>query len=187
MSDIDKNSELTLTDPSLETLGREINSLVSKAKLYYFQRLFRRMQQDKDDALTPLETFCIEIIAQMDEPTVSDFADYINVSQPNAAYKVMNLEKKDYLTREKSPTDGRVTLLKVTPKYYEVFGTSQRYAKILARRLKQNFTSQELKQLGEMVRIISTTLLEDMNRYLGEINLSPEVLERARAGRHKTK
>lgn len=181
MADASKNTELNLTDPSLETLGREINSLVSKAKLYYFQRIFRRMQQDKDDALTPLETFCIEVIAQMDEPTVSDFAEYINVSQPNAAYKVMNLEKKDYLTREKSPTDGRVTLLKVTPKYYEVFGTSQRYARILARRLKQNFSDRELKLLGEMVKIISTTLLDDMNRYLGEINLSPEVLERARA------
>ena len=61
----------------------------------------------------------------MDGPTVSSFADYINVSQPNAAYKVQRLEEKGYITREKSPDDGRAWILRPTQKYDAIFGRTK--------------------------------------------------------------
>jgi len=57
------------------------------------------------------------------------------------------LEKKGYLTKIQSEEDGRIFYLQVTEKTKELLGTSERYTNILYRRLKREFSTDELEVL----------------------------------------
>ena len=59
----------------------------TKFKLHFYQEIFRRFQ-DREASLTTVETFCMESIQALGSPTVNEFANFMHISPPNAAYKV---------------------------------------------------------------------------------------------------
>ena len=88
-------------------LEDNLHDIYVKLKLYYYHRIFRKIPINEEDALTALEAFCAEAIYGLGNPTVTEFAHFINASQPNAAYKIANLEKKGYIKKSRSLEDGR--------------------------------------------------------------------------------
>ena len=92
----------------------------TKFKLHFYREVFGRFS-DREATLTTVETFCMEVIHAMQMPTVNEFASFINISPPNAAYKVNNLVKKGYLVRIPSEVDKREVYLKPTEKYENYF------------------------------------------------------------------
>ena len=76
--------------------------------------------------LTTVETFCVEIINALGHPTVNEFSSFVNISPPNAAYKINSLIQKGYVTKEQSPDDKREYHLSVTQKYFDYCNISQR-------------------------------------------------------------
>ena len=52
-----------------------------KFKLHFYQKIFERLL-DRETTLTTVETFCMEIIYALDEPTVAEFAKVANISSP---------------------------------------------------------------------------------------------------------
>ena len=87
----------------------------TKFKLHFYKSLFEKIQQ-RETSLTTVETYCIEIIHAMGNPTIGEFASFIQISSPNAAYKVNSLIKKGYLTKVQSEDDKREYHLEVTDK-----------------------------------------------------------------------
>ena len=80
-----------------------------KFKLEFFRRIFE-LVREREGSLSAMEAFSIEVIHALHEPTVGQFADFLNISQSNATYKVNNLIKKGYLIRQNSETDRRETM-----------------------------------------------------------------------------
>lgn len=90
--------------------------IYNRFRLEFYRNL---NQGEGDDALTVSESFCLEVINGLDYATVRDVAAFMNISQPNAAYKISNLEDKEYITKTQSKDDKRVFHLNVTDKYYD--------------------------------------------------------------------
>lgn len=86
---------------NIEKIAKELKTIYTKSKLYNYHRVFRKINDGEDDSLTALEVLCLDLLQGLDSPTQSEFADYINVSKPNATYKINTLEKKGYV--KKSP------------------------------------------------------------------------------------
>ena len=148
-------------------LAKNLNAIYSKFKLYYYRRLFRKVRTSGKDSLTAIETFCAEAIFGLNRPTLSQFANFINVSQPNAAYKVANLERKGFVRRIKSTEDLRVSYLEVTDKYMDIYGSGdRRYAGIIARRIARRFPEEDVDKLNEILTVVSEELMREINRYL---------------------
>ena len=91
----------------------KFDRVYAKFKLHFYQKVFEKIQ-DKENCLTTVETFCMEIIYAANGPTVNEFAKIANLSSPNAAYKVNNLVKKGYLNKIQSIEDRREYHLYVT-------------------------------------------------------------------------
>lgn len=71
----------------------------NKFKLHFYQEIFQRFQ-NREASLTTVETFCMEAIQALARPTVNEFATFMRISTPNAAYKVSSLiRKKDTFAR----------------------------------------------------------------------------------------
>ena len=93
-------------------------TVYTKFKLHFYQEIFRRFQS-REASLTTMETFCMESIQALGSPTVNEFATFMCISTPNAAYKVNSLVEKGYIRKIRSEKDRREYHLEVTQKYLD--------------------------------------------------------------------
>lgn len=133
----------------------------SKFKLHFYQKVFERWQ-DKGATLTTVETFCMEIIYSMKNPTINEFARIANISSPNAAYKVNRLIWKGYLKKVQSKKDKREYYLQVTDKYLEYYNISYQYMTTVMDRIKERFSKDELNLLEHVLEVMHSELMPEI-------------------------
>ena len=143
-------------------LEQKFEIVYTKFKLHFYQEIFSRFQS-REATLTAVETFCMEIILALKEPTINEFAAFVHISSPNAAYKVNSLIQKGYITKERSPDDKREYHLYVTQKYIDYYNVSYRYLSTVMERIKNRFPEEDVAKLEEMLDIISNELMPELD------------------------
>ena len=68
-------------------------AVYTKFKLHFYQKVFHRFAT-REATLTTVESFCMEGIMAMGEPTIAEFSRMMQISTPNAAYKIGSLVRK---------------------------------------------------------------------------------------------
>lgn len=142
-------------------LEKSFSDVYLKFKLHFYQKVFKQIQS-RETSLTTVETFCVEIIHALGEPTVNEFANFINVSSPNAAYKVNSLIQKGYIEKVQSKTDKREYHLHVTDRYFEYYDMSQKYIHEVVKRMENTFTKEQLDTLEKCLSIVSKELMTEI-------------------------
>lgn len=136
-------------------------SVYTKFKLHFYKEIFQRFQS-REASLTTVETFCMETILALDSPTINEFATFMCISPPNAAYKVNSLIKKGYINKVQSETDRREYHLEVTQKYVDYYNISTTYMVEVMDRITKRFSPEDCKKLDEMLTIISGELMPEV-------------------------
>lgn len=142
-------------------LQDSFNKVYTKFKLQFYRKFFEKVQ-DRDATLTTVETFCMEIIYSINNPTVQEFARIAGISSPNAAYKVNNLIKKGYLRKVQSENDKREYHLEVTEKYVGYYNMSYQYIGTVMKRMEEYFTASELETIDRALNIMSEKLMPEI-------------------------
>lgn len=142
-------------------LQESFNNVYTKFKLHFYQKVFEKIQ-NREMSLTTVETFCMEIIYAMKNPTVNEFAKIANLSSPNAAYKVNSLVKKGYVRKIQSQEDKREYHLEVTEKYLNYYNISYNYLGTVMQRIEERFTPEEVTTLTRMLDIIDQELMPEV-------------------------
>lgn len=142
-------------------LDRKFAEVYSKFKLHFYQKVFNRFQE-REASLTTVETFCMEIIQALGKPTINEFASFVQISPPNAAYKVNSLIKKGYLKKVQSENDRREYFLVVTQKYEDYYNISYSYLSTVMNRIKDRFSPEDVAKIEEMLTIISDELMPEI-------------------------
>ncbi|MGN1003337.1 MAG: MarR family transcriptional regulator [Oscillospiraceae bacterium] len=137
-------------------------TVYTKFKLHFYKEIFQRFQS-REASLTTVETFCVESIMALGSPTVNEFASFMCISPPNAAYKVNSLIKKGYINKIQSETDRREYHLEVTQKYIDYYNISTTYVSTVMDRIAERFSPQDCKKLEEMLCIVSRELMPEVN------------------------
>ena len=143
-------------------LEESFNQVYTKFKLHFYRTVFSRFQ-NREASLTAVETFCMEVILALKEPTINEFASFVQISSPNAAYKINSLIQKGYVTKEQSPDDKREYHLSVTQKYFDYCNISQRYLTTVLDRVKERFPQEDVDKLEEMLGVISDELMPELD------------------------
>ena len=146
---------------AVTTLEQAFNEVYTKFKLHFYQEIFRRFQ-DREASLTTVETFCMESIMALGSPTVNEFATFMRISPPNAAYKVNSLVKKGYIRKVQSPDDHREYHLEVTQKYIDYYNISAAYTTEVVARVNRRFPPEDCAKLAEMLTIVSRELMPEV-------------------------
>lgn len=134
--------------------------IYDKFKLRFYRSVFE-LVREREGSLSAMEAFSLEVINMLSEPTVGQFADFLNISQSNATYKVNSLIKKGYLERQNSQTDRREYHLVLSEKYYNYASLMSSYEMQVIERIKQRFDKEDLENLDRMLQIISTELMPE--------------------------
>lgn len=142
-------------------LDQTFNSVYTKFKLHFYKAVFSRFQ-DREASLTTVESFCMEIIMALGRPTINEFARFVQISPPNAAYKVNSLVQKGYVRKVQSPEDKREYFLEVTQKYIDYYNISYSYLNTVMDRIKHRFPEEEVERLEDMLHVISSELMPEI-------------------------
>jgi Transcriptional regulators len=140
-------------------LEDEFEKLYFKFRNNYCKNLFTGVDE-KNDSLTPTEAYCVETIFLLNRPTVRQFANYVNISQPNATYRISNLIEKGYVKKILSTTDRREYYLEVTDKFTDNYGAKSIFNAELMSGIRNKFTEEELGQLERMLKKIVDEVLD---------------------------
>ena len=143
------------------SLEKSFATIYTKFKLHFYQTISKR--KTVDASLTIFEVFCMEGILALEEPTIAQFGRLMNLSTPNAAYKVNNLVKKGYVERVQSQTDKREYHLKPTQKYLDEYNVSYSYLDTVIARAREHFSEDELEKFAQMLEFIGNELMPEGN------------------------
>ncbi len=145
-----------------KVLEESFDQIYTKFKLHFYQAVFSRFQT-REASLTAVETFCMEIIRALKEPTINEFASFANISSPNAAYKVNSLIRKGYVEKVQSPSDRREYHLRPTQKFHDYYNLSSAYIQEVMGRVRERFTPEEVAQIDRVLQIVGRELMPEVN------------------------
>ncbi|MCD7737523.1 MAG: MarR family transcriptional regulator [Lachnospiraceae bacterium] len=137
-------------------------NVYTKFKLHFYQEIFEKFQ-NREASLTTVETFAMETIQALGSPTVNEFATFMKISPPNAAYKVNSLVRKGYVNKVQSPQDHREYHLEPTQKYFDYYNVSTVYVEKVMERMTSRFSREECDWIENVLNIISRELMPEVN------------------------
>lgn len=143
-------------------LEDSFEEVYNKFKIHFYKQAFKRIV-DREATLTILETFCIESIYTLGSPTINEFSNFLEISPPNATYKINSLIQKGYLKKVQSDIDRREYHLEVTDKFFDYYNLSHGYIKTVTGRMEEVFTPQELEEVDAILKVVSTQLMPEVD------------------------
>jgi len=141
------------------------NEVYTKFKLNFYRGIFERLKE-RDSSLSAAEAYAVEVIYAMQQPTISRFAEFLQISLPNATYKINGLIRKEYIEKVNSSTDKREYHLVTTEKFNDYYAISQNYANLVMGRIRERFSMEETEQFEKMLQIISQELMPESSTVL---------------------
>ena len=141
-------------------IEESFNAVFDKFKFQFFRKIFESVRE-RDGSLSAMEAFSLEIIELLDAPTIGEFADFLNISQSNATYKVNSLMRKGYLVRQNSETDRREYHLILSEKFHNYMSLLISYEDVVMGRIQERFSEEELKVFDGMLKTISEELMPE--------------------------
>ncbi len=98
--------------------------------------------------------------------TSSQIADMLHVSRPSVTKKIKELVQKGYVTRKQSDTDKRIYYLYVNDCLYTQY-SGEKISKQFMKIVDKKYTNEDIKNLCELLNLISNTILEEnTNEYI---------------------
>ena len=142
-------------------LEQKFEMVYTKFKLHFYQEIFVRFQ-NREASLTTVETFAMETIQALGNPTVNEFASFMRISPPNAAYKINSLIRKGYIEKVKSEHDRREYHLRPTQKYMHYYNISNDYVRTVMERIQKRFSPADCAKIEEMLTVIDRELMPEI-------------------------
>ncbi len=138
-------------------LYKQIKNLYEQFRLEHYRELFGRIRE-KDGSLSATEAYAADVIYLLGNPTVSTFAEVLGVSQPNATYKINNLETKGYVTRSTSDSDRRECRVSVGDRFYSYYNTDYPFIAHGVENLSKKYSPEQLALFETMLKDLNDSL-----------------------------
>lgn len=136
----------------MEPIHRFIQ-LYRRMRLAIYRRLLRRTGQ-----LSAADAFAADIIYLLEQPTLTQFAGEMGISQPSASYRVNDLAQKGVVEKVTSPRDRRECRLRVGAEYRKKTLDAPGRVEALMGELTRRFTRQELETTAAVLDAFLTAL-----------------------------
>lgn len=135
----------------MEQTANLYGKMYGKLRLFCYRYFFGGFHRRHRD-ITASEAMSADVVHLMGSPTVSEFAEFVGISQPNATYKIKNLVKKGYLKKRTSRSDRRVCRLEVGEKYEQMEEKRREsFLRKMTEKLGKRFTPKEMEIAGRVL------------------------------------
>lgn len=118
-------------------------------RIALYRHIFSIMGK-RDGSLSATDYFSVETIYLLGNPTITEFAQMLNISAPNATYRVKSLIDKGYV--EKRETDRKNTFrLNVTEKFMRFYHEDINYGHFILKNFSDGLSGEELAVTDEVL------------------------------------
>ena len=135
-------------------LTAQIADLYKRFRLMTYRKLFGRIRE-KDGSLSATEAYTVDVIYLLGNPTVTQLAEALGISQPNATYKVNNLVAKGYVLKTISEEDKRECRLQVCDRFYKYYGDLDHFTDKAVAALENEYSPQALELFTQMLHSLT--------------------------------
>lgn len=135
-------------------LSQELSELYKKSRLMTYRAMFGRIRE-KSGSLSATEAYAVDVIFLLGAPTITQLAETLGISQPNATYKVNNLVAKGYACKSISADDKRECHVTVGERFYKYYDNSTRFFDDAVEALCAEHSEEELKLLEKMLHSLN--------------------------------
>ena len=97
----------------------------------------------------------MDVIYLLGSPTITQLAETLGISQPNATYKVNNLVAKGYVCKTISEDDKRECRVTVGERFYKYYGNSTRFIDNAVDALREDYSEDELKTFEKVLHSLN--------------------------------
>jgi len=129
---------------TVEMISQLMGELESKA-----------FEQEGFSDITMNQMHYLEIAANLDDPTSACIAEKLGVTRPSVSTIIKKLIDAEYLTKTRSENDGRIYYLHLTPKGLRFNELHNEVHSILARRIIENLSQDEIESLAGLLEKIT--------------------------------
>ena len=144
-------------------IQKQFKHLYEYYKLQFYQKLFQEINLN-EEILSAYDFYCLETIYLLKNPTITEFSNFINISYPNATYKIKKLIQRGYILKKVSSKDKRVSYLQVSQKFIDFYNKNDYCGIFVIQKLITYLTLEQKKQL----EAILTSVVEISNQERGE-------------------
>lgn len=131
-------------------------ALYHRMRLTVYRRLLHRTGQ-----LSTADAFATDVIYLLEQPTLTQFAGEMGISQPSATYRVNELAQKGVVEKIASPRDRRECRLRVGSEYRrKTLEAPGRFDRLLTQ-LTRRFSQQELDTTAAVLDAFLTALEQE--------------------------
>ncbi|MBN1118492.1 MAG: MarR family transcriptional regulator [Bacteroidales bacterium] len=140
----------------MHTIENLINIILNNA-----EQLEEKLKQESDlKNLTLKQLFCIEIIRENENPTISELAEKLQITKPSISVMLERLEENGYVRRVKSDSDKRTAHVHLTEKGDRAShlhnNLHKRFAQILTKDLTESERDILIVLLNKAVKSINS-------------------------------
>ena len=135
-------------------LSAQITELYKRFRLMTYRKLFGRIRE-RDGSLSATEAYTVDVIFLLGSPTVTQLAEALGISQPNATYKVNNLVAKGYVVKTVSEEDKRETRLQVCDRFYNYYGDLDHFTDKAVAALESEYSPEALALFTQMLHSLT--------------------------------
>ncbi|OAB41911.1 hypothetical protein PGLA_15085 [Paenibacillus glacialis] len=140
-------------------LNNLIEDFYMKLTMSFYKNASQNEALDIGDIST-VEMSCLEVVYFLKNPTYSELAEFLNISQPNATYRINKLIKKGYLAKVNDKKDRRIFYLQVTDKFMDYYCLNDNYLNNVIAELEKRCTANDIQQFEKMLNIITKDIME---------------------------
>ena len=138
-------------------LDESFEKIYRAFRLEYYKHFFSVLRE-RAGSLSAAEISSVEVIYLLNEPTMKEFAD-IDISPPNATYKVKSLVEKGYL--KKIPTeDGREFRLRVTDQFRRYYSDDASYGKFILSKMQERLSPEEIGEVSKIIALLDEKVFQ---------------------------
>ncbi len=105
--------------------------------------------------ITLRQMYYLETIALLEKPTFSDLAEHLKVTPPSVSAIVKKLIRLGLVSKQQAQEDGRMYLLSLTERGLRFNNLHNEIHQILAKRIIQNLSDEEIEELAELLSKIT--------------------------------
>ena len=131
-------------------LEQQVLRLYRMLRLLAYRKMFGTIHEKKG-SLSATEAFSADVIHLLGTPTMSQFAAYLGVSQPNATYKVSSLVAKGYVQKTVPEEDRREVRLQTCGKFNSYFEEQSERLTRAIESLTDTYSSGQLSLVAEVL------------------------------------
>lgn len=129
-------------------IAENFDKIYKAFRLQIYRHIFSILGK-RESTLSAADYFTVETIYLLGNPTTTEFARILSISQPNATYRIKSLIEKGYVVKRETEKKNTFRLA-VTDRFLRYYHEDMGYGNFIFKELSERLSEEELLKVDEI-------------------------------------